>query len=495
MDRAPQSHSRLQLFLRFTFTVSVVLVLVLLGIAAVRRAFGGILAQLLLTGIGFAVGALMMSVQISAFQKRSKMVIAGLLAIALSQAGFLGLVWTGWRVHSWLWRIWWVTMVPSVFVTHLLILRTNLKRRWGIIEWATAASIMWAGICMLLLGFRHDFFANLSPFWLWFGGIPSVGTVLGSFSLYFRWLLGAAGTNTLTKRAIVAGTLMSHLIMALAGFYAGRATMPYEKVSLREIVEQSGEAVKHLQDDAYTVQIAVSKSMASTYLVARPPFITTDDALRIQPMLKPGDIILVRRNWKLSNPFLQGFWTHSALYTGTVDDLERLGILDRPAVKGSLETYRRPAADGNPYTVIEALGEGVMFNPLPRTLFADYAVVVRPRVSAEQIAEVLVRAFEYVGTPYDFDFDFATTDKLVCTQVIYLAFEGVLHFDLREVLGRTTLPPLEIARKYVSERDQAGRQLDFVLFLDAVPEQTRVRLASEEAFSETINRPRALAEQ
>ncbi len=495
MQKDTQSHSRLQLLLRLIFTASVVLVLVFLSIAAVQRTFGGILGQLLLTGIGFAVGALMMSVQISAFQKRSKMVLVGLLAIALSQAGFLGLVWTGWRVHSWLWRIWWITMVPSVFVTHLLILRVNLKGRWGIIEWGTAASILWAGVCMLLLGFRHDFFANLSPFWLWFGGIPSAGTVLGSFYLYFRWLLGTVRTNALTKRAIVAGTLMSHLIMALAGFYAGRATMSHERVSPQEIVEQSDEVVKQLEDDAYAVQIAVSKSMASTYLVDRPPFITPDDALRVQPMLKPGDIILVRRNWKLSNPFLQGFWTHSALYAGTVADLERLGILEQPTVKDNLDTYRRPAADGNPYTVIEALGEGVIFNPLPRTLFADYAVVVRPRLTDGQIAETLVRAFEYVGTPYDFNFDFATTDKLVCTQVIYLAFEGLLHFDLQEVLGRTTLPPLDIARKYVVERELAGRQLDFVLFLDAVPEQHRVTLAPEATFLETINRPRALAEQ
>jgi hypothetical protein len=492
-----QDHQALQLqpLLRLVLAVSLVFLIVLLGVAAIQRAFSEFLTQLILTSIGFAAGALLMSVQISALQKRSTMVVVGLLAIALSQVSFLGLVWTGWRVHSWLWRVWWVTMVPSVFMTHLLILRTNLEYRWGIIEWGTAISVPWAGICMLLLGFRHDFFANLSPFWLWMGGIPSAGTILGSFYLYFRWLLGKAGPNVVAKRAIVAGTLMSHLVIALAAFYVGRATVSQQHVSPREIVEQSDEAVQQLEDDAYAVQIAVSTSMASTYLVDRLPFITNNDVAQIQPMLKPGDIILVRRNWKLSNPFLQGFWTHSALYTGTIEDLERLGILEQPAVQKHIETYQRPAADGTPYTVIEALGEGVIFNPLPRALFADYAVVLRPRLTEGQIAEALVRAFSYVGTPYDFNFDFATTDKLVCTQLVYLTFEGMLHFDLRDVLGRTTLPPLDIARKYARERDHADQQLDFVLFLDAVPEQHTVMLASEETFRETIHRPRALTEQ
>ena len=63
MYRVPHSHSRLQSFLRRTFTASVVFVLVFLSIAAVQRTFGEIVTRLLLTSIGCAVGALLMSIE------------------------------------------------------------------------------------------------------------------------------------------------------------------------------------------------------------------------------------------------------------------------------------------------------------------------------------------------------------------------------------------------------------------------------------------------
>ena len=159
-----------------------------------------------------------------------------------------------------------------------------------------------------------------------------------------------------------------------------------------------------------------------------------------------------------------------------------------------LAAYVVSASDQRPHTVIEAVSEGVIFNSLTHSMRADYVAVLRPRLSEQQIAKAIARAFEHIGKPYDFNFDFDDRGKVVCTQLVYLAYEGLLDLKLKRVLGRNTLPANEIARKYLAERAAANQQLDLVLFLDAAPAQGTAREADEAEFCRSVARPRALVE-
>ena len=239
----------------------------------------------------------------------------------------------------------------------------------------------------------------------------------------------------------------------------------------------------------YAAQSIVAQWIGDVRVAERPPLVSVEHIESIESQLQPGDILLERRNWYLSNAFLPGFWPHAALYVGRLDDLLELNIADDPTVQPLLEEYLEIAADGRDHTVIESVSEGVIFNSLTESMHADYVAVLRPRLSHEEIGEAIVRAFRHHGKPYDFEFDFFTSDKLVCTELVYRAYEGMLQFDLVRVMGRDTLPALELVRKYNRERGQPGQELDFVLFLDAEPSTGGARNASEDEFMASADRP------
>ena len=249
---------------------------------------------------------------------------------------------------------------------------------------------------------------------------------------------------------------------------------------------------ERVASDAYkpvfAIQSLVSEWIGDAKIVSRPPFINAGLIEEIEELLEPGDILLERRNWYLSNAFLPGFWPHAALYVGREEDLSRLKVLDEPAVQARLSKWREPDSNGQPKTVIEAVSEGVILNSLAHSMHADYVAVLRPRLTKEQIAQAIVRAFSHEGKPYDFEFDFFSSDKLVCSELIYRSYEGLLHFDLIRVMGRDTLPPIEFVRQFAAERGAVTRQLDFVLFLDGRC-GGRAESRDEAAFCESLTRP------
>ena len=153
---------------------------------------------------------------------------------------------------------------------------------------------------------------------------------------------------------------------------------------------------------------------------------------RIRKLLRCGDVLVTRHDGALSNLFLPGYWPHAALYIGTEQARERLGVvLDDD--KARLWTGDR--------CVLEALKDGVRFRPLEETLNIDAVAVIRPRLDERHIASALGRAAQHEGKIYNFDFDFFRSDRLVCTEVIYRAFDGLgdMHFELQERAGRPTL--------------------------------------------------------
>jgi hypothetical protein len=264
----------------------------------------------------------------------------------------------------------------------------------------------------------------------------------------------------------------------------------------KEWISRLGRRVqKDVNTPVYAAQSMLSEWIGDLRIVKDAPLITVEQVRKeIKPRLKPGDIFLERRNWFLSNAFLPGFWPHSALYIGTPEDLKELGIADDPEIKRRWTEYTRKTHDGGIHTIIEAVSEGVIFNTAEESMHADNVVILRPRLSREQIAKAIVRAFSHHGKPYDFEFDFFTSDKLVCTELLYRSYEGMLHFELVRIMGRDTLPALEIGRKFAKEKDSPNRELDFILFMDGDNAKGRASLAGVDTFIESLDRKREFNE-
>ena len=126
--------------------------------------------------------------------------------------------------------------------------------------------------------------------------------------------------------------------------------------------------------------------------------------------LRPGDLCVTRHDDALSNLFLPGFWPHATLYLGEEEGRCALGV--------AVSEERQARLPGSP-CFLESKKDGVRFRPAAETLAVDACVVLRPVMENADLAQAIGRAMEHEGKLYDFLFDFRSSDRLACTEVIY----------------------------------------------------------------------------
>ena len=221
--------------------------------------------------------------------------------------------------------------------------------------------------------------------------------------------------------------------------------------------------------------------------------ITEEQAAEAAEQLRPGDVLVTRKNWYLSNLGLPGFWPHAILYIGDPDQLDALdqdpevraflgeqSLNDFMAQRHGARWGEYLLGEDHPYRVIEAISEGVVLNTLEHAA-GDYMGALRPHITPLQTLESIDRAFGQLGKPYDFDFDFATNNVLVCTELVWRALRPTgVTWDLEDVAGRRTLPANSLVRQWSASRGTENQKLDFVLFYDA-REREGVAVESDEA--------------
>ncbi len=160
---------------------------------------------------------------------------------------------------------------------------------------------------------------------------------------------------------------------------------------------------------------------------------------KVAGAVRAGDILLEKTPFRLTDAFIPGHWGHAAVWVGSEQELRELGIWEHPVVL----PHQARISEGR--GVIEALRAGVKMNSLAQFINVDdLAVLRRETASREQRIDVILQALRQVGKAYDFNFDVESTDRIVCSELVYHAY-GDIRWPTARHLGRATVSPDNIA--------------------------------------------------
>lgn len=194
-----------------------------------------------------------------------------------------------------------------------------------------------------------------------------------------------------------------------------------------------------IQRAIYSAQESVSKGVGHVKTKKdHMPHLPKKIRKHLKAMLQPGDILVTRKDFQLTNYFLPGYWPHAALYMGDFELLKKMKIHQHPHVKSKWNLLKKT---GDSAFVLESLKDGVNVRPTTTPFTCDAMTIIRPKIAFEDITKAIHRGLKHEGKPYDFDFDFKQSERLVCTAVVYRSYEGMagVAFELKERAGRMTL--------------------------------------------------------
>lgn len=256
------------------------------------------------------------------------------------------------------------------------------------------------------------------------------------------------------------------------------------------------------------VQRTIANFLGDTRLGKRHGYFISEEQISdISIILEPGDIIFQRRNWYMSNAGMPGFWTHAALYVGTFDELDSYFWEESHAVFNTSfsdylltnhpEIYQQKAAPYGQYLVktIEAKPEGVVMLPIEVSASADYLAVISPLLSRTDKMKAVFFAMMQVGKQYDYNFDFATDDAYVCSELVYKAYlptsdKAGLSYSLGRLAGRWMISPNDMVREFDMNYKTGNQQNKFIVFLDGNESSGTANLKGVAEFRNSWQRPK-----
>lgn len=159
--------------------------------------------------------------------------------------------------------------------------------------------------------------------------------------------------------------------------------------------------------------------------------------------LRPLDILLEKTPFRATDSLIPGHWGHMAIWVGSkIDIIQDLG----EDFWNGLDQKFKDEIEFKEKRIIEALRPGVQFNTLEHFLNIDDLAVIRMNhpIEIKQARVYLQNAFNQIGKQYDFNFDVETDDRIVCSELAYVAFDDI-QWPMKKVARRYTINPDNVA--------------------------------------------------
>ena len=169
--------------------------------------------------------------------------------------------------------------------------------------------------------------------------------------------------------------------------------------------------------------------------------------------LKPLDLIYEKRTYVLSNYTIPGHWGHVAVYLGTKEQVQALGLWD----KDYFAPFRKAIESGK--TIIEVRKKGVNYVSLEDFLNLDEIAITRLN-NIKNASDIYEELSEQVDKQYDFAFDAQSSDKITCAELVAFSF-GDIHWPETQTLFQMSLKPDDLAVLTLFKNSP----MDFVLAL------------------------------
>jgi len=127
---------------------------------------------------------------------------------------------------------------------------------------------------------------------------------------------------------------------------------------------------------------------------------------KIRQLISPGDVIILR-NYLLERIW-PGYFSHAGFYIGNIANKKHM--------------------------VLQVRAGGAELTTLKNFLSAKEAAVLSPHLTKTAVKKVVKHALRLTNASYDFSFDFKKSDKLSCTELIYVLYKKPLKLKLKKFM-------------------------------------------------------------